>query len=69
MKHLILAACCVLGLAGCASEYLIITNDGTVLTSDGKPYMDKNSGLLEFQDADGRKQQIPQNTVRSVIER
>ena len=69
MKHLILAAFLAIGLAGCASEYLIITDDGTVHTSEGKPYMDSDSGLLEFEDSDGRKHQIPQNTVRSVIER
>lgn len=69
MKPLLVATLCALSLTGCASEYLIITQDGTVLTSLGKPHMDRNSGLLEFEDTEGRKQQIPQDTVKTVIER
>ena len=69
MKQLLLAALCALTLAGCASDYLIVTNDGNVLTSHGKPMQDKDTGMFEFEDEEGRVQQIPQSSVKSLIER
>ncbi|MGL4317062.1 MAG: YgdI/YgdR family lipoprotein [Pseudomonas sp.] len=69
MKHWILAFCCLLGLSGCASEYIITTNDGQMLTSDGKPQLDEDTGMLEFEDSEGRVQQIPQANVKQMLER
>ena len=69
MKHWIIAALCVLSLAGCSSEYIISTTDGQLLTSDGKPKLDKGTGMIEFTDSEGRKQQIPQSSVRQILER
>ena len=62
-------ALATLGLTGCASEYIITTNDGQMLTSYGKPELDKDTGMLEFEDSEGRKQQIPQTQVRQMLER
>ena len=56
-------------LAGCSSEYIITTTDGQMLTSDGKPELDKDTGMLEFTDSQGRKQQIPQSSVKQMMER
>lgn len=69
MKIWIIAAFCLLGLAGCSSEYLITTTDGQMLTSDGKPELDEDTGMIEFTDSDGRKQQIPQSSVKQMLER
>lgn len=69
MKHWILAFFCLLGLAGCSSEYIITTTDGQMLTSDGKPELDRDTGMLEFEDSEGRKQQIPQANVKQMLER
>lgn len=69
MKHWILALICTLGLAGCSSEYIITTTDGQLLTSDGKPELDRDTGMLEFEDSEGRKQQIPQANVKQMMER
>ena len=68
-RHLCIAALYLLGLSGCASEYIITTNDGQMLTSYGKPELDKDTGMLEFEDSEGRKQQIPQSQVRQMLER
>lgn len=68
-RYLCIAALCLLGLTGCASEYIITTNDGQMLTSYGKPELDKDTGMLEFEDSEGRKQQIPQTQVRQMLER
>lgn len=69
MKYQILALCCLLGLSGCASEYIITTTDGQMLTSHGKPELDRDTGMLEFEDSEGRVQQIPQTNVKQMMER
>ncbi|MGY4535164.1 uncharacterized protein YcfL [Pseudomonas sp. TE3786] len=69
MKHWILAAFFLLSLAGCSSEYIITTTDGQMLTSEGKPDLDEDTGMLEFEDSEGRKQQIPQSSVKQMLER
>jgi uncharacterized protein YcfL len=69
MKHGIIAALCLLSLAGCSSEYIISTTDGQLLTSDGKPRLDKDTGMIEFTDSEGREQQIPQSNVKQMLER
>ncbi len=56
-------------LAGCSSEYIITTTDGQLLTSDGKPYLNKRTGMYEFEDSEGRNQQLPQASVKQVMER
>ncbi|MCY1352193.1 putative lipoprotein YgdR [compost metagenome] len=69
MKHWILALLCATALAGRSSEYIITTTDGQMLTSDGKPELDRDTGMLEFTDSEGRKQQIPQSSVKQMLER
>ncbi|MDA8486874.1 YgdI/YgdR family lipoprotein [Pseudomonas resinovorans] len=60
---------CMIGIAGCSSEYIIVTTDGQLLTSEGKPEFDRKSGMLEFEDSEGRSQHIPQTSVRQLLER
>lgn len=69
MKHWFLILFCAAGLAGCSSEYITTTTDGQMLTSDGKPELDRDTGMLEFEDSEGRKQHIPQANVKQMMER
>jgi len=69
MKHWIIAALCVIGLAGCASDYIITTTDGQLLNSSNKPELDEDTGLIQFEDEEGRKQQIPSTEVKQIMER
>lgn len=69
MKHWIIVLLCLVGLAGCSSEYIITTTDGQMLTSDGKPQLDEDTGMIEFTDSEGRRQQIPQSAVKQMLER
>jgi hypothetical protein len=69
MKQWIFAALCLLGLAGCAHDYIIATTDGQMLSSDSKPKLDEDTGLLQYEDESGRKQQIPQTQVKQILER
>lgn len=69
MKQWILAIFCVIGLAGCATDYLIATTDGQMLNAEDKPELDEETGLIQYEDAEGNDQQIPQSMVKQIIER
>ncbi len=69
MKKLVLATLCFTLLAGCSSEYIIATTDGQLFTSEGKPKLDSDTGMMRFEDKEGRKQQIPADTVKQILER
>jgi uncharacterized protein YcfL len=69
MKKMLLAACCLLSLTGCSSEYIIATTDGQLISSDGKPRLDEDTGMYRFEDSEGRDQQIQKETVKQILER
>lgn len=69
MKKMLLAACCLLTLSGCSSEYIIATTDGQLISSDGKPRLDEDTGMYRFEDSQGRDQQIQKDTVKQILER
>lgn len=69
MKTWLIAALCTSALAGCSNEYIITTTDGQMLSSDGKPHLDKDTGMIEFTDSEGRKQQVPQGNIKQMLER
>ncbi|MBL4609358.1 YgdI/YgdR family lipoprotein [Halopseudomonas sp.] len=72
MKKSILASICALGmltLVGCASDYLISTNDGRMIDSQDKPEIDEDTGMIMYEDEEGRENQIPQSDVKEIKER
>jgi len=69
MKPWIAALLFLAALAGCASEHLILTTDGQLLSSSDEPEFDEDTGMFEFEDSEGRRQQIPQSQIRQIIER
>jgi hypothetical protein len=69
MKKMLLAACCLLSLTGCSSEYIIATTDGQLISTDGKPRLDEDTGMYRFEDSQGRDQQIQKETVKQILER
>lgn len=36
----------VAGLAGCSSDYVMATKDGNMILTQGKPEIDKDTGLI-----------------------
>ena len=60
----------VLGLAltcaGCAHYYSVTMNNGQVITSRGKPHLDKANGVFVFKDVRGEERRIPAGSVSSV---
>ncbi len=55
-------------LAGCSSNYAIQTNDGRTIVSEGKPKVDKETGLIKYKDAWGKERQIAQTDVKVMSE-
>lgn len=55
-------------LAGCSSNYVMHTNDGRTIVSDGKPQVDNETGMISYKDANGNQQQINRNDVKEMTE-
>jgi len=55
-------------LAGCSSNYAIQTNDGRTIVSEGKPKVDKDTGLIKYKDAWGKHREITQTNVKVISE-
>lgn len=73
MKKIFLASICVLGvltLVGCSNDdHIISTHDGRMIESQTKPEIDEDTGMLTYEDQDGRVIQIPNADVKEIKER
>jgi len=71
MKWIFSAA--VLGMvvlaSGCSSNYVMATKDGKMIMTDGKPQIDKETGLVKYTDDSGHELQINGDEVSSIVER
>jgi len=57
-------------LAACSSpEYIISTNDGTMIPTNGKPKLDEETGMYTYKDAEGRAVTIKKDDVKQIMER
>ncbi|MBW7981408.1 YgdI/YgdR family lipoprotein [Enterobacillus tribolii] len=68
ISALLAALFCTLALAGCSSNYVMHTNDGRTLVSEGKPQVDDETGMISYKDANGNQQQINRNEVKEMAE-
>ena len=63
----------VLGLtvlvSGCSSDYVMATKEGKMIMTDGKPQIDKETGLVKYTDDSGHEKQINGDEVSSIVER
>ena len=65
----VITACMGL-LAACSSpEYIISTNDGTLITTSGKPKLDEKTGMYTYKDAEGRATTIKKDEVKQIMQR
>ncbi|AVJ19020.1 YgdI/YgdR family lipoprotein [Serratia rhizosphaerae] len=72
MKKWVMAAAALammVGLTGCSSDYVMATKDGNMILTQGKPEIDKDTGLISYQDEKGNYRQINGDQVSQVIER
>lgn len=62
----IISACMLtFALSACSgSNYVMHTNDGRTIVSDGKPQTDNDTGMISYKDANGNKQQINRTDVK-----
>ncbi|MDZ7277482.1 YgdI/YgdR family lipoprotein [Pantoea eucrina] len=56
-------------MSGCSSDYVMATKDGRMIMSEGKPTIDKETGLVEYTDEQGHVMQINGDEVSTIIER
>lgn len=56
-------------LSGCGSDYVMATRDGKMIMTDGKPKIDKETGLVKYTDQAGHELQINGDEVSTIIER
>lgn len=57
------------GLVGCSSDYVMATKDGNMILTQGKPEIDKDTGLISYQDETGNRRQINGDQVSHMIKR
>lgn len=62
MSMMLLVACS-------SSEYIISTNDGTMITTKGKPQLDEKTGMYTYKDAEGRTASVKREDVKQIMER
>ncbi|KFX00151.1 YgdI/YgdR family lipoprotein [Pectobacterium carotovorum] len=56
-------------LAGCSSDYVMATKEGKMLLTQGKPVLDKDTGLLSYTDEQGNQKQINSDQVSQIVQR
>ncbi|MCS0075634.1 YgdI/YgdR family lipoprotein [Vibrio alginolyticus] len=60
----------VLLLAACgSSQYLMSTNEGKIITSYGKPDLNEETGMYEYEDMDGKEMSISKEQIVHIVER
>ena len=60
---------CLLGLAGCSSQYIMSTRDGKMITTDSKPKLDEDTGMYRYYDEEGREMLINKDDITQILER
>ncbi|MGJ0482632.1 YgdI/YgdR family lipoprotein [Pantoea agglomerans] len=59
----------VMSITACASNYVISTNDGHMITTHGKPARDKETGMISYKDSDGNMHQLQQHDVKEIVQK
>lgn len=62
-------AATLLTVAGCSSNQAVRTTDGKTIVTDGKPEVDKDTGLVSYKNAEtGKTEQINRDQVKNMSE-
>ncbi|AJZ90997.1 YgdI/YgdR family lipoprotein [Enterobacter sp. Ap-916] len=70
-KSIAIVSACMMtfALAACSSpNYIMHTNDGRAIVSEGKPKTDDETGMIKYKDANGNMQQINRSDVKEMVE-
>ncbi|CAM6868249.1 MULTISPECIES: YgdI/YgdR family lipoprotein [Klebsiella] len=55
-------------LAGCSSNYVMTTKSGQTIVTQGKPKLDKDTGMTSYTDESGNNRQINSSDVAQLVE-
>ncbi|ASI95046.1 MULTISPECIES: YgdI/YgdR family lipoprotein [Vibrio] len=69
MRALAVIVTAVLLVACGSSQYLMSTNEGKMITSYGKPDLNEETGMYEYEDVDGKEMSISKDEIVQIIER
>ncbi|HFZ8993418.1 TPA: YgdI/YgdR family lipoprotein [Citrobacter freundii] len=70
MKKPLIALCAgvmLFTLAGCTTNYVMTTKNGQTIVTQGKPQLDKETGMTSYVDQDGNQREINSNDVAQLI--
>lgn len=56
-------------LSACAGHYIISTNDGHMINTNGKPVIDKDTGMISYEDASGNAHQLQKQDVKEIVKK
>lgn len=65
-KNVLVLLLALIACAGCATHYDMLLTNGMVITSHGKPHLDKEGGRYLYTDANGKPAAIPRLRVREI---
>lgn len=54
-------------LAGCTTNYVMTTKNGQTIVTQGKPQLDKETGMTSYTDQEGNQREINSNDVAHLI--
>ncbi|ECF6886068.1 YgdI/YgdR family lipoprotein [Salmonella enterica subsp. enterica serovar Newport] len=54
-------------LAGCTTNYVMTTNNGQTIVTQGKPQLDTETGMTSYTDQEGNQREINSNDVAQLI--
>ncbi|CCK11777.1 probable lipoprotein [Cronobacter sakazakii 680] len=65
----VVSACMMtFALSACSGpNYVMHTNDGRSIVTDGKPKTDDDTGMIKYKDANGNQQQINRTDVKEMV--
>lgn len=65
----VMTAAALFTVAGCSSNQAVETSDGKTIVTDGKPQVDKDTGMVSIKNAEtGKTQQINRDQVKGMSE-
>jgi len=66
---LLVASSFAFAVTGCSSNQSIKTTDGRTIVTDGKPQIDRDTGLVSYKNADtGNTEQINRDQISNMSE-
>jgi len=69
LYFILIASSFAFSVTGCSSNQSIKTSDGRTIVTDGKPQIDRDTGLVSYKNAQtGKTEQINRNEISNMSE-